>query len=579
MKVARVTVRNFRGFGEVEVVPRGHVLLVGEPRAGRSDLLAAIALVLTIEAPRSLTEFDFHGCNVDAPIEVEVVLSELEHDLVQRLLEQLEFWDPNARVLIEAAEDISGLPDGAVPAVRVAFRGEWDEDEATVRQTRYWPKLSDPGADVYRRVSREDRAALPFSVLSGGRPLNLAPQGDFRDFLGDADPAGLSSALDDLAAGMDQVAMDLGNAPVVHDGVGAVFAPLWSLLRVSSPDPAAVRFLPDGGGMAALLRALMPALDLADGAGHLPLYRHGSTAVAAIGAAEAVATGAARHGVVLVDDFGDALDTSGAERLSRRLRESVGQAWLSTRRPEIARAFEPDELVRLSLANVAPAIRQVHYGVEPRTRPERVVGRELHRQILPAMTAHALIVVEGPHDLSAYLALADRMSHDPTVVPAASGARMIDAGGDNGGIDKVDRVCALARQLGFHVVALVDFDNDLTLAAERLARLEAAADHVVRLPHKHAVEHAVTDCSDAAVLAALAELNASFSLPLPAGWQALSGTDLRDAARAVLKSNGGLHAEFIQTLDDADLPSLALTAIRAAVACSIGATATPHVQL
>ncbi len=195
------------------------------------------------------------------------------------------------------------------------------------------------------------------------------------------------------------------------------------------------------------------------------------------------------------------------------------------------------------------------------------------------MTAHAVIVVEGPHDLSAYSALVDRLSDDPTVVPAANGARLIDAGGDNGGIDKVARVCALTKQLGFWVVALVDFDNDLMVAADRLAKLVAAADHVVRLPHKHAIEQAVLDCSDATVVAALEEMNGTFSLPLPAGWQTLTGGSLQDAAVKVLKSNSGLHAEFIQTLNDADLPPLARSALREAVACARGLTADAHVQL
>jgi putative ATP-dependent endonuclease of the OLD family len=579
LKIVRVTAKNFRGYRDVEVVPRGNVLLVGEPRAGRTDLLEAIGLALAVDPPRALAEFDFHERNLDAPIEIEVVLAELSGELVQRFVDNVEFWNPTDRTLLERAEDLTGLPPTAIPAVRLAFRGEWDEVEATVQQIRYWPKASDPTSTSYRRVSREDRAALPFSVLSGGRPLNLAPQGDFRGFLSESDPVGLADTLDELKAGMERLAADLAAAPVVSAGVTTVFDPLWSLVRVATANSDAVRLLPDGGGLAALLRSLMPAVDLADGAGHLPLHRHGSTTSALVGAAEAVATGAARQGVVMIDDFGDSLDTSGAERLSRKLRESVGQVWLSTRRPEVARAFEPDELVRLSISQVAPMTRRVSYGVEPGSRQERIAARELHRQVLPAMTARAVIVVEGPHDLSAYSALVDRLSSDPSAIPAANGARLIDAGGDNGGIDKVDRICALARQLGFRVVALVDFDNDMTVAAARLSKLTAAADYVVRLPHKSAIEHAVLDCTDAAIVAALVELNATFELPLLTGWQTLTGDPLKGAASKALKSNSGLHAEFVATLAPNDLPALATRALREAVACSCGLTAAPHVQL
>lgn len=448
-----------------------------------------------------------------------------------------------------------------------------------MQQVRFWPKASDPSADLFRRVSRDDRAALPFAALSGGKPLKLAPQGDFRVFLAEADPDGLTAALDQLMAGMEELSRDLGSSPVVSSGLGSVFTPLWSHLRVTAPGPDSVMFMPDGGGLAALLRSLLPTLDLADGAGHLPLVRHGSTTSGLVSTAEAVATGAAHSGIVAIDDFGDSLDTAGAERLSGLLRSSVGQVWLSTRRPETARAFEPEDLVRLSLPRAAPGQRSVSYGSEPRTRAERVVARELHRQVLPAMTAGAVIVVEGPHDLSAYTALADRLSQHPDYVPAAHGARLIDGGGNNGGIDQAARVCALARQLGFQVVALIDCDHDLAAAAARLTALLGTAHHVVRLPHGSAIEQALLGVPSEKIVDALTELNTGFGLPLPAGWQTLDAAPLADAAAKALKSNNGIHAEFVHALAPDGLPPLACSALQQAIACARGSALPPHVQL
>lgn len=63
MRVLRCTVANFRGFESAEVVPRGHVVLVGEPRAGRSDLLAALSKVFEIDTSR-VDEFDFHDSDI-----------------------------------------------------------------------------------------------------------------------------------------------------------------------------------------------------------------------------------------------------------------------------------------------------------------------------------------------------------------------------------------------------------------------------------------------------------------------------------------------------------------------------------
>jgi len=127
--------------------------------------------------------------------------------------------------------------------------------------------------------------------------------------------------------------------------------------------------------------------------------------------------------------------------------------------------------------------RLVHYGHVPTTRAERVAARELHRQILPAMTAKALLVVEGPHDVATFASLSERREADLGVLPPeAYGIRIIDAGSTDGGIDKVARVADLARRLGFRVVVVIDYDNDDALAASRLAAAQAAADAVVRFP-------------------------------------------------------------------------------------------------
>ena len=129
-------------------------------------------------------------------------------------------------------------------------------------------------------------------------------------------------------------------------------------------------------------------------------------------------------------------------------------------------------------------------------RPEltRVAYRELHRQILPAMTARGVIVVEGPHDAAAYAAIADRLEGEAggDLPPEAFGLRMID-GGATGGAGQVAHLAEVCRALGFRVVALVDYDRDETAAASRLADLQAAADAVVRLPRGDAIEAAILD--------------------------------------------------------------------------------------
>jgi predicted ATP-dependent endonuclease of OLD family len=122
VRILRCSVRNFRGFDEIEVVPRGHVLLVGEPRSGRSDLLAALSKVFEVDLTR-LDERDFHRSDLGTDIEIEVTLGDLSTDLQQQFLDQLEFWDPTEAALVDGTDSPDGLPEDSTPALRLAYRG------------------------------------------------------------------------------------------------------------------------------------------------------------------------------------------------------------------------------------------------------------------------------------------------------------------------------------------------------------------------------------------------------------------------------------------------------------------------
>lgn len=283
MRVEHLTVSGFRGFNEIEIRPTGHVLLVGEPRAGRSDLLAAIELVLEVDGPRALSEFDFHGQDLGREVTVEVTMTDLTIELQQRFLDEIELWDSSTRQLVPIIEGPSALPATATPAIRLGYRARWDPEEQGAVQYRYWVKDSNPSSDQFRRVTREERAAIPFLSLAGRRPLNLAPRGGLRALIHErGGTAELAEALDTVNVGIEQIATKLATTPPVSNTLVEVVELLRDQLALSGAAEDVVRLLPEGGSLAALLRGLIPALDLDDGAGHLPLLRHGSSTFAAV---------------------------------------------------------------------------------------------------------------------------------------------------------------------------------------------------------------------------------------------------------------------------------------------------------
>jgi putative ATP-dependent endonuclease of the OLD family len=134
--------------------------------------------------------------------------------------------------------------------------------------------------------------------------------------------------------------------------------------------------------------------------------------------ASAVVDGA----VVLADDFGDDVDAGSGEYLAALLRRRSGQVWLSTRRPDVVRAFDPTEVLRLTRSH---GERRQHQLVPTTDRKERLARRQLHQLLVPAMTTRSVALLEGAHDQEALQAVAQRrMDEEGAAPPAAYGIRL-----------------------------------------------------------------------------------------------------------------------------------------------------------
>lgn len=149
---------------------------------------------------------------------------------------------------------------------------------------------------------------------------------------------------------------------------------------------------------------------------------------------------------------------------------------------------------------------------------------------------------------------------------AAFGAQMIDPG-PKGGIDACVPLCRLAGHLGFRTVVVCDYDRNAAQAQVRLAALLEVATHVIRLPPGSAVEVAIIDIDETRIVAAFKDLESSYTLPLPSGWDTFTGALLREHAIDALKSNGGLHRQFVSScgLPTAKVATAVLHSIRSCV--------------
>lgn len=558
MRIARLEIRRFRGFESFVFIPREHVVVVGEPRAGRSDLVAALRRVLDPKSVasrpnewdvfRPLPDPSVAGGNEDdeiaAPLTaVEISLLKLSDDTEQALQDRLELLNPTTGELANADET-----DDAELGVRMRYCLQYNADE---EQLQHWIEYPKSGT----RVPRSERELLRAFFLDRNLPLQLRAGGTLRHLASEPDPDALSETLQEFSEGIADATQTLADSDAVQAALKLVTQHgAQRLLELDRSDPtAAIGFTAEDGSLAALLRAVQPTLDL-DTAGALPLSAHGSTASAVLAAAEASATAQAGDAIVIADDFGDHLDAASGEYLAARLRRRAGHLWLTTRQAEVARAFKANELLRLTRSTGG---RKAFQLSEFPDRKARVRRRHLFTLLGPAMSARTVVLLEGPHDMETYSTVSWRQFRDGNKAPlSAFGMRLVPAsvGGGEGGKQELPKISKLATELGLAVRIVLDHDKPGTDQG-LIEELCEIAEMVVHLPERTAVERAIVAGLPVADLRqALGAITRDHELSLDV--DSIDESDVAEKCVWALKQKGGLHRSFIEALPAGTTPPL-----------------------
>lgn len=573
MRVARIRIERFRGYNYAELVVPENMVLAGEPQAGRTDIVEALRRVLDPRSTRSrVNPLDIYRPADDddeSLTEVEVTLLDLGDDLETLLSENLETFDQ------ETGEIATSRNAGnAVLGIRLCYRARYELDTDTGEHWIDYPARSDPAAGVFKRASRIEREALPIQFIDSSPALQLRAEGVLRALLADADPSGLDSALTNLDTAIHAATGSFSETEVVTDVLDKVIdSGPQALFGID--DSGGISFLADDGSMSALLRALQPAISIGE-AGPLPVRSQGSTLESVLSAAEAIAAARdAQSGVVIVgDDFGDRLDASSSEHMARLIHVTAGQAILTTRRPEVVRAFDPGELVRLTVSN---GERRQHQLPAVTDKAGRVNRRLILEQLLAALSARTVVLLEGPLDVEGYGALASRLflkTNEPHHSLPANGIRLVAPPGSDGGVTRLPAIAEIALELGFHVRAIVDNDKP-GQEDPAVGALAGMVEQLVVLPTRTAVEAALIRGVPGDRLREAVETLEDFGMPtLPSG---LGDDDIADhlITTKVIKKQG-LGAVWAHALTRQ--PPIARSVIEAICSETLGRIDIPEVS-
>ena len=575
MYIKELLIKNFRGFSHLNLRPNGHVAVMGEPRAGRSDLIEALGRALDADSLRTrvTSESDFHNRDTSLPIEIVVTIAAIEPDLEQHFIDFMEFWDSEDGGLLRESMAIDQLDDDRYEMVlHVAYHARWSPIEERCEEWIHFPKFSDPDSDFFHRASRRMISELGYATLRWGSPkvLELRPRANFRRVIERSNGEDFAPAIEQYVQDVGQAAEHFTDSNQLVRAIDEVMAPINELIGIPRLDAGnSVRFEPEGGSTSGLLRSLGPTIDAGDGTGHLPAWRRGSTTLALLRLAEVLALSGSTQGIFAIDDLGDSLDLGAASHLATTVRKMAGQAWVTTRVASVAEAFEPQEVVRLGQDE--NGVRIARQGKQPSSKVELTTAKHWHRNLLHALSFKAVVVVEGPNDFVALHSLARRMADELGYPPLSTyGACLINAGiTGSGGYPNVLRLAGVAKEMGLRSIGIVDGDVR-SEPIEFLASNIDLADVVIRMPEKMAIEAVLLEgLADADVSQSVRDAASAAGLTLPTDFNQLTGHRLKDVTINFLKRNS-LHGMYVDSLPIDSLPAVGLKALQQVVASITG---------
>lgn len=237
MRLSRLCVRNFRNFANVDIALSGNVVLLGENRVGKSNLLYAIRLVLDPTLPDSarqlkLTDF-WDGCDLatSPQIEVHVDFTEFDGDpaLVSLLTDFRVAGDPATARLSFAYRkkpEVAGAPQSAEDCEFIVYGGG---DEARNVQPR-----------VRRRIALDMLDALRDAEGQLGSWRNSP----LRPLLEEAVASVSRTDLDGVAADLEAATKKLEGFPSVQDLETKLRSGILDLAGTTHDIDARLRFAP-----------------------------------------------------------------------------------------------------------------------------------------------------------------------------------------------------------------------------------------------------------------------------------------------------------------------------------------------
>jgi putative ATP-dependent endonuclease of OLD family len=421
MRIARLTIQNFRGIESGEVLFPGHCVLVGDNNSGKSTILEAIDLVLGPERLAKRPPIDEHdffvGRYLDengepVKIQIQATVIDLSNEQARHFRDHIEWWS-NATVSILAGPPPEGTDaTDVVPALRVGFSGRYDPEEDDFFGSTYFlsPQTEDGSVISF---NAQDKRLCGFLFLrtlrTGSRALSLE-RGSLLDIILRLQEKRLQM-WEDVLRELRQIAV----AANPELGISSTLAEVQAALKTIVPADWAtnpqirVSDLTRENLRHALTVFMGTGAHTPDGTEYAAPFNHQGTGTinTLVLALLSMIAELKQNVIFAMEEPEIALPPHTQKRIVDSVRAKSAQVLFTSHSPYVLEEFEPSHVLvlqreagRLTFANAAfpPTVKPKNYRTEFRTR------------FSEALLAKRVLITEGRTEYDALPAAARRLS-------------------------------------------------------------------------------------------------------------------------------------------------------------------------
>ncbi len=481
MRVATLSIENFRGLRTGHIRFGKHPILVGDNNTGKTTLIEALTLVLGRDRlVRELTEHDFYGSfpQVADRIKIVATITDFPNDDP----EQSSHWFREGRAVTKWLNEEDGTVHPRRDAMawklccQLAVQARFDQESLSVETLRYFydhDEPSDPFAeDAPQAVPGKLIQDLGFYLVRASRTWDKVFSWGNELFkrtvlAAAAQPAAaLLAERDRLRAPAQPIDDDPGIEPLIRN--------LNTELALSFPNEPRVQLRLTGTDCRSVMEAVCAHFSTPDGFS-VPAARQGSGLVSMQGLLLLLELGRARAAsggefLMALEEPEIHLPPSTQQRLVQRVQALSTQTFVTTHSPLVASMADPTSVLILKKHNGALSAEPFLKAPLPATTQnwQRRFFQHSRVEVLSALMQPSLLIPEGKADFQLLRCILRPLMMTAGWVDTMRRPFGIEIGVVPTEDAKVIETHHLMARLHRHVCCLVDGDDEGRLYAARL---------------------------------------------------------------------------------------------------------------